>query len=117
MINANDVVYEHKIFYDDTKELVYYFTAPKRYLKEILGKDYPEAIFTTICVDTVGLFPDTENTFISISPAKEEEGCFVDYDWHDVDLSKDDLQLLVNKVISHECLNGRNSYERLFYEI
>ena len=71
----------------------FYFKAPK----EMLTKDYPEALSAEISIEVPTKNIMVDNAVISISPTKYDEvkEGFIDYDWVDISMSVEDTANLL----------------------
>ena len=70
-----------------------YFMAPK----EMLYGKYPEAESMEISIECPREYVDARYATVMFSPTKydEEEDCYVDYDWFDVNLSYEEIEELI----------------------
>lgn len=80
-----------------------YFVGDKSLLKTLIpNKSYPEAISTTLSL----AFPlnniDAEYASVGVSPTKEVEQGVEDYDWVDIDLPINEINLLLEKYYLHK---------------
>lgn len=71
-----------------------YFVAPA----DLLDGKYPDAEFATISVEYPNAYPEASYASVMVSPSKYLEDCdaITDYDWFDVDLSYEEIELLLN---------------------
>ena len=70
-----------------------YFIAPK----EMLNGKYPEAEHAEISIECPKEYIDARYANVMLSPTKydEDEDCYTDYDWFDVDLSYEEIEELI----------------------
>ncbi|MBR0420281.1 MAG: hypothetical protein IJI66_14060 [Erysipelotrichaceae bacterium] len=87
---------------EETRTTVMYFTGPAELL-EMTGNEYPDAVMSTISIETTGIiFPEAENATVSISPTMEDNEGLHDYDWSDIEISKKEVEYLINvALINH----------------
>ena len=120
MNNINDFIEKGLIKfeerYDDAEIKIteLYFTAPK----ELLNGDYPEAEHSTIRVDIpMGLpramFLKSVYAEVHLSPTKyvEEDDCYRDYDWSDIEISCNDTDELIRLVPSFQKISDERKIE------
>ena len=80
---------------DDHNTTTLYFTAPK----EMLNGEYPEADSMTISVEfpTDHMEACCASAMYSPTAYNPEEDGYSDYDWHDMDISYEDIERLFKK--------------------
>lgn len=90
----NQIKFEEQYYNPKESTNIFYFIAPV----EILDGKYPNAVSAEISVECIA---DDSYTFApysgycEISPTREEpDGSFLDYDWTELVLSNDELDLL-----------------------
>lgn len=101
---------EREIQFDDSyydieqKQIVYYFIAPAQLIKDIYPGKYDnddvqstEIRIALSCVENQPInYKELETSYCQISPTKDEEGIFFDYDWTDYDLSWETIDSLAD---------------------
>lgn len=92
----DEFIYEECFEQDDIKTKTFYFTGPKDMLKKLLNKNFPEACASTISIEVPMLFEEAKYAGVSISPTAENEDGYYDYEWHDLNLSYDEIEGLLS---------------------
>jgi hypothetical protein len=76
-----------------------YFIAPKEMLKNMMIKEYPEAISMEISIEFPMGHIEPRYADVCISPTMHivEDGidCYEEYDWYDIDLPYDEIEELI----------------------
>jgi hypothetical protein len=80
--------------YEKGEETTLYFIAPKEFL---YGK-YPEAEHAEISIEFPTAHPEARYAQVEISPTRydEEEDCYTDYDWREIQLPYEEIEALIN---------------------
>lgn len=85
--------------YDNAEErtTTMYFVAPKELLKDILNKDYPDAVSMSIRIEMPTDKIEANYASVSVSPTRytAEDDSYEDFDWSDVDLPDDEVEALI----------------------
>lgn len=93
MLNIKQIEFDER--YDDEEygTTTLYFVAPK----ELLSDKYPEAVSVEICVECPTAHIDACHAGVGFSPTKyvEEDDCYVDFDWFDLDLPNEEIEALI----------------------
>lgn len=79
--------------YDDGETTTLYFIAPK----EMLLGEYPEAEHMEISIEFPTDHIEARYADVQFSPTKyfEEDDCYTDYDWFDVDMPYEEIEELI----------------------
>lgn len=81
--------------YDDEEygTTTLYFIAPK----EMLNGKYPEAEHSEISIEFPSNHIEARYASVQLSPTKyfEEDDCYTDYDWCDIQLSYEEIEELI----------------------
>lgn len=94
-----DIKFEEKHI-DENENITLYFVAPKEILPLFGINIAPEDISAEISLEFAASY-DPICACVSISPTREvEKNCTEDYDWTDVDLSYNDIKMLMKKAQS-----------------
>lgn len=80
-----------------------YFTAPKDLLDRFFShNEFPEAISMEISVECPTNEMEPYAAGVCVSPTREYEGIFEDYDWYDVDLPDEEVGQLIDLALKKE---------------
>ena len=78
----------------------YYFTADKGMLNIFHGNyDFSEAVSAEISIELPHNSLDAKDADVCISPTREIDGMLEDYDWHDVELSYEEVEELISLIL------------------
>ena len=103
----NRIKFEERYDSYDYNTITLYFIAPK----EILTKDYPDAVHAEISVELPMNCITARNASVSISPTNKEGS---DYDWEDIDLPYDEIEELIKLAgVPKEVFNA-NKYPKTY---
>ena len=84
---VSDITYEDIYVDDDYGTTTLYFIAPKERLKDYLpDENFPEAVSMEISIEVPTDHIEAKYANVSVSPTKEVDGGYSDYDWHNIDL-------------------------------
>ena len=77
----------------DDGTTVLWFTAPK----ELLLGEYPDAESMEISIECPTEYISADYATVECSPTKydEEEGCYTDYDWREIDIPYEEIEALI----------------------
>lgn len=87
------IIFEDKFVDDEYETTTLYFIAPK----EMLNGKYPEAEHAEISIEMPTAHMEARYASAQLSPTKyfEEECCYTDYDWRDVNMSYEEIEELI----------------------
>lgn len=87
------ITFEEYVQTDDPCN-IYYFIIEKELLDDIVQRNYETAIQGCLCIE---LDADGNLLNAAVSPTEydESEDCLVDFDWTDIDITEDELKMLM----------------------
>lgn len=87
------IIFDESYISEEWGTITLYFIAPK----EMLNGKYPEAESMEISIEFPRECVDARYANVMFSPTKydEEEDCYTDYDWFDVNLSCEEIEKLI----------------------
>ena len=114
------VRFDEKYNWEEEFSVVYYFTADKTLLDELVGKDkYPDADGMTLSVELPNNIWAYEAAIISISPYKKTDEETSDYDWEEIDLPEEEfipLMCLTSRLTGKKAREVWREIVRLYKE-
>jgi len=93
----NNIKFDER--YDDeyNGDTTLYFIAPKEMLDNFFPKGtYPDAVSMEISIEVPTNNIEANNANVSISPTRKTEDGYEDYDWTDVDVPYEEIEMLLS---------------------
>jgi len=99
MMNLDGVTLED-VFNDEALgTTMAYFIAPKEILKVIYpDRKIKDAVHAEISIEFPIGRPEAKYCSVALSPTKNEDGTYVDYDWTDVSLTEKEVNSLLEMI-------------------
>lgn len=91
MLDKNLIQFEERYDSEEYETTTLYFICPKKMLKQ----EYPEAMMATLSIECPTNCIEAATANCVISPTKEDRGGLTDYDWKDIELTYEDIEMLL----------------------
>lgn len=88
------ITFEEYFYSDNDQCEVYYFIIEKDLLDDIVQRNYKTAIKGSLCIE-LDANGNLLNAAVSPTEYDESEDCLVDFDWTDIDITEDELKMLM----------------------
>ena len=97
----SDIRLEDVFENNECQEVTYFFTAPKDLIDQCYPGVYEDAVGTEVSVTFPMGHIDAEHATVEISPTREVQDGFSDYDWNEIILPYEDVEELFKIVESN----------------
>ena len=92
----NRIKFDERYDSEDYGTTTLYFIAPKEMLKKYIPtSDYPDAISMEISIEFPTNHVEANYANVYVSPTREDENGTEDYDWHDANITHDEIEGLI----------------------
>ena len=92
----NRIKFDERYDSEDYGTTTLYFIAPKEMLKEFIPtKSYPDAISMELSIEFPTNHVEADYANVYVSPTRENENVIEEYEWHDVNISNDEIEGLI----------------------
>ena len=98
MLDKNLIQFEEKYDSEEYETTTIYFIYPK----EMLEKEYPDATMATLSIECPTNCIEASTASCVISPTKKECGGLTDYDWQDIELPYEDIEMLLELALEKQ---------------
>ena len=107
----NRIKFDERYDSEDYGTTTLYFIAPKEMLKKFIPtKYYPDAISMEISIEFPTNHIESNYANVCVSPTREDENGTEEYDWNDVNIPNDEIEVLIK-------LAKTSNYEKRMKEL